>query len=233
MLIPKIIHQVYEDPRGPSKILQDMSITWKKKHPKWEYKFWNKKSIDCFINNVGLDVSNVYKSLPFNIQRWDMIRYLILYQYGGLYVDMDYECIEPLDTLFGDTICCMGLEPKGNTIAPNHPFIVGNALMASVPYYDFFKMLIDEIKQNWNTHFSTHKTYQVLESTGPLMTTRVYNRYSFKEKINLLPAELIAPLNRDEVLACIKGEETKEIEDKVEKSYAIHYSLCSWTSQTE
>lgn len=233
MKIPKIIHQVYEDPAGPSNILLEMSMTWKKKHPQWEYRFWDKTAMDRFVNDLYPDLSFIYKSLPFNIQRWDMIRYLILYEYGGLYVDMDYECIEPLDVLFCDSSCYMGLEPVGNTPTNSyHSYIVGNALMASVPKHKYIKMIIDEIRQKGTYIFSENKTYQVLESTGPLMTTRVYNSYPTKEDITLLPADLIAPLDRTEVIACINGLETSEIQDKIQKSFAVHYSLCSWTQQT-
>ena len=36
----------------------------------------------------------VYESFPYAVQRWDAIRYLILYTFGGLYVDLDYECTD-------------------------------------------------------------------------------------------------------------------------------------------
>jgi len=233
MKIPKIIHQVYEDPAGPSDILREMSETWIERHPQWEYRFWNKAAMEELVNNFSPEVSSTYKSLPFNIQRWDMIRYLILYKYGGLYIDMDYECIEPVDVLLCNSNCYMGLEPEGNTLNSNHPYIVGNAFIASVPNHKYIKMIIDEIEQKKNHIFSQDKTYQVLESTGPLMTTRVYNNYPIKEDIILLPSDLIAPLNRSEVIACIKGVETSEIQDKIQKSFAVHYSLCSWTQQTK
>ena len=29
---------------------------------------------------------------PYDVMRWDVIRYMILYKIGGLYVDFDYEC---------------------------------------------------------------------------------------------------------------------------------------------
>lgn len=43
--------------------------------------------------------ANLYHSLPFNIQRLDMIRYMILYCHGGVYVDLDIECFKSIDPL--------------------------------------------------------------------------------------------------------------------------------------
>ncbi|MFT5275595.1 MAG: mannosyltransferase OCH1-like enzyme [Saprospiraceae bacterium] len=36
---------------------------------------------------------------PYNIQRADAIRYLVVHYYGGVYADMDYECPQAFDPL--------------------------------------------------------------------------------------------------------------------------------------
>lgn len=46
MRIPKVIHQVYEDPAGPSTLLLGIAETWKEKHPDWDYHFWDKQKIE-------------------------------------------------------------------------------------------------------------------------------------------------------------------------------------------
>ena len=35
---------------------------------------------------------DIYNKFPYDVMRWDVIRYMILYKIGGLYVDFDYEC---------------------------------------------------------------------------------------------------------------------------------------------
>jgi len=32
-------------------------------------------------------------SYKYDVQRWAMIRYLIFYMFGGIYVNFDYECL--------------------------------------------------------------------------------------------------------------------------------------------
>ena len=47
----------------------------------------------------------------------------------------------------------------------------------------------------------------------------------------LLPAELVAPLSLEEVRSLVAGNGTIDMEEKVEKAFAIHYFLGSWFSQ--
>jgi len=42
---------------------------------------------------------------------------------------------------------------------------------------------------------------------------------------------LVAPLSLEEVQQLIAGKETAEIEEKVEKAFAVHYFLGSWFKQ--
>ena len=76
-----------------------------------------------------------------------------------------------------------------------------------------------------------YKGLQVVESTGPFMTTRVYDSYPKKDEITLLPAELVTPLSADEVQRLIDGDVSPEMEEKVEKAFAIHYFWGSWYPQ--
>ena len=228
--IPKIIHQIYEDPMGPSEILLEFAKTWKENHPTWEYRFWDKEAIEDFLKNSFPDFIPIYQAYPYSVQRWDAIRYLILYKIGGLYVDFDYECVESIDSLLVGSSCCLGMEPYGNAIMYRKDLIIGNALMASVPNHNFFKNVIEYMIQN-EIQLS-HKALQVMETTGPFMITRVYENYKNKEEVTLLPASLIAPLTMGEVRKIINGNETDEIVEKVEKAYALHYFLGSWISQT-
>ena len=230
MKIPKIIHQIYFDMAGIPNHLSNISQTWKEKHPDWEYRFWNEKDVEQFMKSDFQDLIPLFCSFPFDVQRWDFVRYLILYRYGGLYVDMDYECIEPIDSLLWNSSCCIGMEPVSHAIRYNTPFIIGNALMATIPNHDFFDNIIKDVStKKWKNYIM--KGAQVMQSTGPFMINRVYNTYEKKENITLLPAELVAPLSSEEVQNVIAGIETKEVENKVEKAFAIHYFFGSWVSQ--
>lgn len=229
--IPKIIHQIYEDPSGPPEILLQLAKTWKEKHPDWEYCFWSKETIDNFMEKFYPELIPTYNAFRYPVQRWDAIRYLILYQIGGLYVDLDYECLEPITPLLLNSTCCLALEPALNAIKFNKPHIIGNALMATVPNHSYFKMVINDVFYSEEKYLNEDKGTEIVESTGPFMMGRVYETYREKENITLIPGDLVTPLTYSEVRLVIKGQETKEIETKVEKAYAIHYFFGSWWGQ--
>lgn len=65
----------------------------------------------------------------------------------------------------------------------------------------------------------------VVNTTGPYMTTRVYDRSRYKDNIILIPNELVAPLNQYEIQKIMNGFVSRSIKDKIEKSFAIHYFL--------
>ena len=230
MKIPRIIHQIYEDPAGPSSGLSALAETWKEQHPDWEYRFWNRKTIEGFLEAEFPDFVSTYRTYPYDVQRWHSIRYLILYRIGGLYVDMDYECLVSMDSLLNGSLCCMGMEPAMNAVVYDKPVVVGNALMASVPNHPYFESMIKDM-MNGEKYTALSKSGQIMETTGSFMTTRLYERYLNKDEITLLPADLVMPFTADEVREMAAGLETPEIEDRIEKCFAIHYFFGSWIKQ--
>jgi mannosyltransferase OCH1-like enzyme len=225
MKIPKVIHQIYEDLAGPPEHLLKIAESWKEHNPEWEYRFWNKHDMEAFMQTYYPELIPMYEAFPHNVQRWDAIRYLILYKLGGLYVDMDYECTENITPLLYGVTCGMGLEPFGHNVRSRRPIIVGNAFMASVPGHPFMQELIDTI------FFKLEDKIQqmhVMNSTGPFMVTKQYNESQCQDEVTLIPAELVAPLTQEEVIKVMNSRYNKFLEDKIEQSYAIHYFLGSW-----
>lgn len=233
MIIPQIIHQIYEDPAGPSELLRRIAESWREHNPGWEYRFWNKASIDSFLESEFPEFEPIYRAYPHNVQRWDAIRYLILYRYGGLYVDMDYECIEAIYPILKEVECAFGVEPEFHATSFNRSQVIGNAFMASVPNHPFMKEIVEELFNNRNRIWSEEKFFQVLESTGPYMVSRLYEQSIHKERVTLLSDELVTPLTINEVRQMMMGTVTPRMEERIEKAYAIHYFLGSWLDQTK
>ena len=142
MKIPKIIHQIYDCPSGVPDTLLMLSETWKTKHPAWEYCFWNHESIQSFLQDHCSQFIPTYNSYQCDKQRWELLRYLILYHIGGLYVDMDCECLEPVDSLLKNRLCCLGLEPTENADRLGKKKLIGNAMPAAVPRHPFFEQFV-------------------------------------------------------------------------------------------
>ncbi len=96
--IPRIIHQTWKTKDVPSP-LDQLPQTWKEYLPNWEYILWTDEMNREFVCKHFPDFLEKYDTYPCNIQRADAIRYLLLKVYGGLYVDMDFECLENIEFL--------------------------------------------------------------------------------------------------------------------------------------
>lgn len=82
------------------------------------------------------------------IQRSDIIRYLILYKLGGIYLDLDIKCLKPLDFF----LTVDWISPPGLPVGLN------NAFMAVAPGHPFLKHTIENIERfdlNWYSLYIT------------------------------------------------------------------------------
>jgi mannosyltransferase OCH1-like enzyme len=95
MAIPKIIHYCWlsNDP-VPEKLQKCMS-SWKDKLKGYEFVLWNFERFD--IN------SSIWVKQAFELKQYafaaDYIRLYAVYNYGGIYLDMDIEVIKPFNDL--------------------------------------------------------------------------------------------------------------------------------------
>lgn len=226
--IPPIIHQIWEnDPNPLPPFLTKLTETWKEYHPEWQYEFWDKERMDHFIRDYYPDLSSFYDRLKYNVQRWDFIRYLILYEMGGLYVDVDFECLENFDRVLQGKSCCFALEHIEHVKLFNKSSIILNGFIGSIPKHPFLKKIIEVIQTA--TSNAIDKFNYVLETTGPYFITQLYNDYEHKDEIFLFDPEQLVPLSSSEIGKYVNGTlSEEEVEAKIQQSMAIHYYYGSW-----
>ncbi|MBD3272799.1 hypothetical protein GF385_00410 [Candidatus Dependentiae bacterium] len=141
--IPKIIHQIW---LGPNKFPDDYNYfinSFKKKHPDWEYIFWNEDKIkkifkQGFLNQYLFNLA--YKREKY-AKASDILRYEILYKFGGLYVDLDCKCVKPFDLLHQKFDFYAGLENIYNGL------VVGNAIIGSKARHPIIKQTLRNIRK--------------------------------------------------------------------------------------
>ena len=92
MPIPKIIHQMWIGSRPPP---LSMMNTWKDKHPTFEYIFWNEEEI--IKRGMVFQCESKINNIPEIVGKVDVMRWEILLKYGGIFIDADSICIEPLN----------------------------------------------------------------------------------------------------------------------------------------
>ncbi|MDE2383611.1 MAG: glycosyl transferase [Alphaproteobacteria bacterium] len=218
-MIPKIIHQTWKTHEVPQNCVAHVA-TWKALHPDWEYRLWPDAELDAFVAAHYPDFLPIFRAYPAGVQRADAGRYLLLDHFGGVYADIDTQCLMPLDMLCGEDRIVFCEEPhhhwKFVVEARGLNHLLFNGTMASPPGHPFWKRLLKELVRN-------SKTVSVLDSTGPYFLTGVFNAYEPKSKISLNSAHLF----------CGVGSNGAPLPDPRHGDYgghdlSIHHWVGSW-----
>ena len=185
MTIPKIIHQIWigDQSKKPSKIM-DM---WKEMHPDFEYICWNEKLIE-----EKLTINKRYKFKLDNHEAiWgkaDMYRWLILRNYGGIFIDADIVPIEKIDDeLLKKSFVCYEQET-------HRQGLLATSIQAYVPKHPIPCTAIDWIMDNNVNEKKTRTESWIL--VGPGLLTRTYEtlkKNGINNCIDIKPSHLFLP----------------------------------------
>ncbi|XP_053399462.1 uncharacterized protein LOC128557031 [Mercenaria mercenaria] len=190
----KIIHQTWKTTDIPHHYIEWIK-TWIKNHPDWKYMFWTDESARKLIADKYSHLLPAYDMYPENIRRADALRYVVLYEYGGVYVDLDMESLLSLNSIVRKYSCILPQEPYEHPIIDsNFEHLVINAFMACRAGHPLMKKFLETLPKfahMWN----------VLDSTGPHYATLVYHDYIDNSKLDptdndgvyLAPAEYFFP----------------------------------------
>lgn len=231
MKTPKIIHQTWKTEKIPTNFLPFVN-SWKIKNPDWRYLLWTDRDCKKFMKTNYPDFLKLYNAYNEQIKRIDAFRYFLLYHYGGLYVDIDFECLKPFDALVNmESTCILGLEPELHAERLyNKERLICNAIMASTRKHRFWKHVFSMLIKCKNEK-------DVLDATGPMMLKNAFDTYPYKD-VTLFPGNIFYPLvdmARKE-LALTEAEQ-KYYADMLtshsfpEESYAVHHWAGTWYSK--
>ena len=180
MTIPKIIHQLWIGPKPrPSKFMK----TWQDKHPDFQYIMWNEDEIKK--RGLKLECKNRVDEIEEINGKADIIRWEILYHYGGLFLDADSICIEPFDQLINKGSPFAGYENENV-----RPGLVATGTMAFPKNHPLPLMAIQWIKQNEVSGAKTNRMAWI--NVGPGLLTRLLNTGNFKD-VEILPSYYFLP----------------------------------------
>ena len=96
----------------------------------------------------------------------DIIRWEILYHYGGVFLDADSICIEPIDDILLNTICFAGWENE-----KLRPGLIATGTMGFPPRHPLVEMAIKYIQSR---EVSIAKTRMMAwQTVGPMLLTKL------------------------------------------------------------
>jgi len=230
--IPQIIHQIWSGIDEPlPEFFMKLGETWKNQYPAWKYEFWDNKSMIEFVKKFYPQYWDIYNRFPFDVQRWDAIRYLILDKIGGMYVDFDYESLEPLDSLIMGKNCCFALEPQSHCDLFKKRSMFNNALMLNTPGHPFMKKIVENVFSEERLRYDTSNKFMcVLNTTGPWILIDLYEALTEqgKKEVYLITDKYVTPFDVRQARQVRMGIETEELEACLQEAYAVHYFFNSW-----
>lgn len=98
MAIPKIIHQTWKN-KHPHPALTACIESFRFLNPGWDLRYYTDDDCNAWVQKHCPEFMKAYLSYSTGIHRADFFRILVLYFEGGVYADIDVECIRPLDEL--------------------------------------------------------------------------------------------------------------------------------------
>jgi len=225
----KYIHQSWKDSIIPDKFT-DWAQSWKNQYPNSKHLLWTDKDNLNLVETEYPEFLEVYNSYDKHIKRCDAVRYLYLYIYGGLYVDLDFlslKSLEPLLHMFDHPIV-FGEQKEGWNQVPN------DIMYSRYPGHPFWKFCLDKLLKNGATNKN------VVEETGPSFL--MYRITEWKEKypkdILILKYTYLHPISatNEECRLNKNSEFNKNIQQCMKKyikpeTHAMTFWAGSWTNQ--
>ena len=125
--VPEVVFQTWKSRNQIPSNYDIWSRSFSRHNPRYDCMIWDDQDNREFITEHFPWFLPFYDQYPKEIFRADAVRYFFLYKFGGLYADMDTECLKPLDPVLrsGDAI----VGRMGNDERFEHS--IPNAMMAA------------------------------------------------------------------------------------------------------
>lgn len=225
--IPKIVHQIWLGGKVPS-IYKEWMESWALLKG-WEYKLWT----DEEVKDLPLYNRALFESVENFGEKSDILRLELLRLYGGVYVDTDFQCLNPeyFEELHHDFDFYIGIEPlEHGRIEKYRMFKFCNAIIASAPGHTLITALVENLKANYFAYMQA----SVIQRTGPSYITRIIYEYekrgAHKQRNLYAPTTVFYPITifeRDEFIS-----RPQLLYSLFPEAAGIHYWAQSWSQST-
>jgi mannosyltransferase OCH1-like enzyme len=185
--IPKILHIVWVGPHLPP---MEMIDSWALKHTGnqgWLFQFWRDPTQDDRKKQPWMNQDQM--NARASRREWngvaDLMRYEILFKYGGFAVDADSTCVRaldagPIDFINSQTaVACYEHEHL-------RPGVIGCGFLGAPKEHPFFKACVEDAAGQAPSEMAW-------KTVGPLLMGRVAQRMS--QNIKVYPARMFNPIH--------------------------------------
>lgn len=167
-MVPKLIWQTWKDSEVPEKWRGGQRSVIRA-NPGWRYTLLTDADNRSLCARYFPEYLATYDAFPHPIQRADAIRYVVLYLYGGIYLDLDYVALKGFDSM--DLDRSLGDGGMGAALSTNSMFgrrnLTNSFMVAGAPRNPFWLRVLEETSRcvpPW-ADLLTHT--RVFWTTGP------------------------------------------------------------------
>lgn len=163
---PKVIYQTWYT-KKLSYGIQSTIDNMMEMNPNYEHRLFDDNDMTEFIEaTYSQRVLNCFNKLAIGASKADLWRYLVLFRYGGIYIDMDSMIIANLDSLIRDDSCSIISRER------NHGLFVQWCLFF-MPESPILRECIVKCLNN----IESKKLLDITELTGPKLYSSVIQEF--------------------------------------------------------
>jgi mannosyltransferase OCH1-like enzyme len=197
ILIPRTFHRIWLGREPLPTVYAEYGDTWLRHNQGWELRLWTDENLPDLERAEVLDQSRIAA------ERADILRYELLWRFGGVYVDTDFECLRPIEALIAGLDFFTAYLKRGTSKTPAR---VNNALIGSVPGHPILRRAMTEAKT------AEDPSEYSKDAAGPLFFDRIVGDFP---EARVFDAPYFYPVNTRERKA----------------AYADHHAGRSWASR--
>ena len=164
--IPRIIHQIWpsEDPI-PDQFVRASRMV-REHHPEFQYILWRPNDYSHLLGSL-IDPSSA--AISPDVTR-DIVAAIVLWKFGGVVVDLESECVQPITPLLSLGDCLIGFEPPLPKPKKQRRLFVSSSVIASVPSNPLIQAYLTELLRRirdgaLNTHWITQDSLTTIVSS--------------------------------------------------------------------
>lgn len=159
-MIPKIMHHVWLGGPIPEEFARYRQ-TWREHFPDWEMRLWGDGDDYGWMPPDSLAG---FRSAPTLSGRSDWLRYALLAEFGGMYIDTDFECFRNFEYLFNDVDAFAAAEAAD---------VISVGIIGCTPGHPLFRYVVEH-QPDWD---NAHQTPNAALRSGPGFFTAVAKQY--------------------------------------------------------
>ncbi len=173
----KIISRLWLGPKEMPEKYIEYGKKWQELNPDWEVIEWTPQNLsdgEMFNTDVLVDIHSRGgpDSIEAAVQKADVIGYNLIWEYGGIYLNVDIEPVRPLSYMF-DYYGIDPLQAYASREDWNTPRIV-NAVLGGPPKHPFWKYVIEKLPE----YYWRDPQAEMVETTGPVLLTDCANMWN-------------------------------------------------------